>query len=184
MSTSCYPTYMSPSCYLTYNWGVKLNKIYWANHKFCFLTSFSQLICKLCYKNTNLTMQMLKKCLTQCLESVGLKICMWNASAAQILFIAQMLQKGQSLGLCCSIWNENEYHMKTWVYLKVSGISTRCFALPLVLAVEEVYKVHLGEINVNVFNNMFPFQFWLFFRVQDIVLSSFFSVYLTNVSYK
>lgn len=51
----------------------------------------------------------------------------------QILFIVQMLQKVLSLGLCGAIWNENEHLMETWVYLKVSGLSTRylCCSQPI-----------------------------------------------------
>lgn len=88
--------------------------------------------------------------------------------ARQILFIVQMLQKVPSLGLRHAIWNENEHPMKTWVYLKVSqwALYQLSYSLTTDLAVEVVYKFHLGEINTSTFNKMVVLQPWLFLKVQ------------------
>lgn len=110
---------------------LKLREKHWPDQRLYLLISFTITLQNFwCEKGTNSDRQMFKKCLTQCFKWGWLENLHVKRKCCTILFITQMLQKVRSLGLCSAIWNENEHHMKTWVYLKVSGISTRCFASP------------------------------------------------------
>ena len=147
----------------------------WLVQRLYFLTFFHNLQTFWCEKETNSDMQMFSKYPIQsfepefCLENVHVrcKCCTnalycWNAPGSTVPRALMYHLEWK--------WASQENS----VSLKVSGISTRCFASLPDLAVGAVYKFHLGEINVNIFNNMFPFQPWLFLKVQNSLILVFF----------
>lgn len=148
-----------------------------------FLTSFTITLQTFWRKeDTNSDMQMFKKCPTQCLEPNWLEFLHVKCNCcANSLYCSNAPESTIPRAVLCHFeWK--------WASYENLGVSkgqwnfNQMFSFPITdLAVGVVNKFHLGEMNVNIFNNMFPFQALLFFKVQNSLTFNFFLMYSTNV---
>lgn len=154
---------------------LRLREKHWLVQRLYFLTFFDNLQTFWCEKETNSDMQIFSKCPVQGFEPSGLE----NVHVSC---------KGCTNALYC--WNAPGstvpravlYHLEwKWASQENSGVSkgqwnfNQMFCFPTTdLAVGALYKFHFGEINVNIFNNTFPFQPWLFLKVQSSLILVFF----------